>query len=138
MKVFSKTLLLLIFTLTLFGATMLIEQILQMYQDDTLHNNPQALASLETIAQENSDAAYLLATIYMEGKAGRVNLQKAYRWYLKAAKKGDGDAMLSLGWLYYKGELFGQSDQNKAKYWFAQAAQNGIDEANEMLDILGH
>jgi TPR repeat protein len=107
-----------------------------MYQDNTLNQHPQAVKSLINEADKNADAAFLLATSYKDGKIGEANLKKAYEWYIRAAKMGDADAMLMLGWLYYNGELFGSSNIKKAKYWFSKAAGKGLDEAVEMLDIL--
>jgi TPR repeat protein len=49
---------------------------------------------------------------------------------------GDADAMLMLGWLHYSGKVFGSSNLKKAKEWFSKAADKGVDEAIEMLEIL--
>ena len=136
MNFIKNSLLLFLLSLTLFAATLALEEVLAMYQDDTLRAHPEAIEQLIKKAQSNSDAAYLLATFYLEGSLGDKDLAQAYKWYLKAANEGDGDAMLSLGWLYYKGEYFGGSNPKEAKHWFYKAAQEGIEEANVMLDIL--
>ncbi len=136
MNFFKKIVFISIFAITLFSAGLILQEALKMYQDNTLHEHPEAIKSLKNAANNNSDAAFLLATSYKDGKIGKVALKEAYIWYLKAAKLGDGDAMLMLGWLYYKGELFGASDIEKAKQWFSKAADKGIDEAIEMLEIL--
>ena len=104
-----------------------------MYQNDTLRDNPSSLKFLESKAEKgNADAAFLLATAYRNGKAGTINNEKAYYWYRKSAKMGDSDAMLMLGWLYYKES----SNTKKARYWFRQAASKGVEEAVEMLELL--
>lgn len=137
MNFFKHIFTIFIFSMTLFSAGLILQEALKMYQENTLKDHPEAINSLIDAANNNnSDAAFLLATSYKDGKIGTVTLQKAYDWYLKAAKLGDGDAMLMLGWLYYKGELFGGSNINKAKQWFSKAADKGIDEAIEMLEIL--
>jgi TPR repeat protein len=137
MNFFNRIIIISIFALTLFSAGLILQEALRMYQNNTLKNHPKAIQSLIDAANNNnSDAAFLLATSYKDGKIGAVTLQKAYKWYLKAAELGDGDAMLMLGWLYYKGELFGGSNIKKAKQWFSKAADKGIDEAIEMLEIL--
>ena len=137
MNFFSRIIALSLVTFTLFAAGLLLQEALRMYQNDTLKNHPEAVKSLIKAANgDNVDAAFLLATSYKEGKIGAVALDKAYKWYLKAARLGDGDAMLMLGWLHYKGELFGKSDVKKAKEWFKKAARHGIEEAAQMLEIL--
>ena len=137
MNFFNRIVVISIFSLTLFSAGLILQEALKMYQNNTLKNHPEAVQSLIDAANNNnSDAAFLLATSYKDGKIGTATLKKAYKWYLKAAKLGDGDAMLMLGWLHYKGELFGGSNIKKAKQWFSKAADKGIDEATEMLEIL--
>jgi len=57
-------------------------------------------------------------------------------WYKVCAKNGDSDAMLMLGWLYYKDKKQSAINLKKARYWFKKAASHGVDEAVEMLEIL--
>ena len=64
-------------------------------------------------------------------------MDKSFYWYKQAAILGDPDAMLMLGWLYYKGTSKLKIDIRKAKYWFKKAALQGVDEAIEMLELLG-
>ncbi len=137
MNFFNRIIIVSIFSLTLFSAGLILQEALRMYQNNTLKDHPEAIQSLINAANSNnSDAAFLLATSYKDAKIGATSLEKAYKWYLKAAELGDGDAMLMLGWLYYKGDLFGASNVKKAKQWFSKAADQGIDEAIEMLEIL--
>ena len=136
MNFFKRTIILTTLTLSLFAATLLLQEALKMYQNNTLNKHPKAVSALIKEAQNSADAAFVLATSYKDGKIGAVNLKEAYHWYTKAAKMGDADAMLMLGWIYYSGKLFGSSDIEKAKQWFSKAANQGIDEAIEMLEIL--
>lgn len=136
MNFFKRMALLFLMSLTLFAAGLMLQQVLEMYQNDTLRDHPEAVEALKDSANDNADAAFLLATGYKEGKVGAIDLESAYRWYIKAADLGDADAMLMIGWLYYQGDLFGGSDLKKARYWFSKAADKGIDEAVEMLEIL--
>ena len=123
---------------TVLAAQLLLEEVLQMYRNDTLRNHTQAFALLQNeAASGNANAMFLLATAYRSGKAGRVDMQKAYYWYKKAALSGDSDAMLILGWLYYKQNGNVKSNTDKARYWFKEAAMLGVEEAVEMLHILG-
>jgi len=136
MNFFKKSLLILVITLSLFAASLLIQDVLKMYQDDSLKENPQIINKLKKIATHNADASFLLATIYKNGKTGTIDNRKAFVWYERAAKLGDGDAMLMLGWIYYNGEYSKAINIEKAKYWFIQASNLGIEEAIEMLNIL--
>jgi len=136
MNFFKRIAALFVVSITLLASTLVLEKILQMYQNSTLSQHPEAVKFLITQADTDADAAFLLATSYKDAKIGPANLNEAYKWYTKAAKMGDGDAMLMLGWLYYNGKLFGSSNIKKAKYWFTKAADKGVDEAIEMLEIL--
>ncbi len=121
----------------MFAAGILLQEALRMYADDTLRDHPEALAALEKEASRgNTDAAFLLATSYKDGRAGRTDLVTAVHWYLEAARRGDADAMLMLGWLHYKGGPGVPVDLAAAKKWFRAAASRGVDEAVEMLEIL--
>ncbi len=109
-----------------------------MYQKDQLRGNASALALLEKEAsQGNQNAAFLLATAYHNGKAGEVNVAKALHWYKVSAHNGDADAMLMLGWIYYKQPNNLEVNLRKARYWFKRSASRGVEEAVEMLDLLG-
>ncbi|MDF1880786.1 sel1 repeat family protein [Sulfurimonas sp. MAG313] len=122
---------------TLLFASVVLEQVLKYYQENTLMQHPEAIQSLTLRANDGSkDAAFLLATAYKEGKLGQQDVSKAMFWYKKAAKMGDEDAMLMLGWLYYKGSATLMVDEEKARYWFSKASEKGLDEALEMLDLL--
>jgi len=137
MNFFKKSLILSVLTLSLFAASFLIQNVLKMYQDNSLKDNPQIIKKLEKLAINNDvDASFLLATIYKNGKTGMVDYNQSYKWYKNAAKLGDRDAMLMLGWIYYEGKISKGVDIEKAKYWFSKAAKLGVDEAIEMLNIL--
>ncbi len=121
----------------LYGVSDLLKEALRMYQNDTLRDNPSSLSYLESQAKAGDmNAAFLLASAYYNGKAGSVDLQKAFYWYKKSADRGDSDAMLMLGWLYYKQAHNIASNTKKARYWFRLAASKGVDEAAEMLELL--
>jgi len=137
MNFFKNFLILSVLTLSLFAASFLIQNVLKMYQDNSLKDNPQIIKKLEKLAINNDvDASFLLATIYKNGKTGIVDYNQSYKWYKKAAILGDSDAMLMLGWIYYEGRISKGVDIEKAKYWFSKAARLGVDEAIEMLNIL--
>jgi len=114
-----------------------LEYALKLYKNDSLQNDKGAIKTL--VKQANTgdvDAEFLLACAYKNGKLGKVDLEKSFYWYKQAAMKGDADAMLMLGWLYYKGSKQLAINTKKAKYWFNKAALLGLDEAIEMLALM--
>lgn len=137
MTIFNRIAALLLLGVTLLASGLLLEEALKMYRDDTLRSHPEAINALKDSARQgNTDAAFLLATAYKEGKTGMKDPRSAVAWYTRAAKLGDADAMLMLGWLYYKGDAANGPDVNTAKMWFEKAAAKGVDEAVEMLEVL--
>jgi len=126
-----------IFGVIVFAAQLLLDDVLKMYQNNELKNSHEALKLLEDEAKNNNtNAAFLLATAYRNGKAGVIDINRAIYWYKISAKSGDSDAMLMLGWLYYKEPKNLNINLKKARYWFKKAASNGVDEAIEMLELL--
>jgi len=137
MKAIKYILYTVIFSAVLFAAQLLLEDVLQMYKDNELKDNNKALELLESEAKRgNINASFLLATAYRNGKAGSINIEKSIYWYKIAAKNNDADAMLMIGWLYYKNPRHLNSNLKKARYWFKMAASRGVDEAVEMLELL--
>jgi TPR repeat protein len=123
--------------LTLYAIESSLEYALKLYKNNQLKNDKVAIKTL--VKQANSgdvDAEFLLACAYKNGKLGKIDLDKSFFWYKKAALNGDADAMLMLGWFYYKGSYNIQVNIKKAKYWFNEAASKGLDEAIEMLALL--
>lgn len=134
MKAFK---ILLFTTLTLFALQNIIKEALNYYQNNNLERHPRSIKALVHEAEHgNSDAAFLLATAYKNGKIGSANLDKAYHFYTLSAKSGDADAMLMLGWLEYKGTPEFGIRLPEAKYWFKEASKLGVVEASEMLELL--
>lgn len=56
---------------------------------------------------------------------------KAYALYCEAARRGDAEAMYSLGWMYLNGRGISQ-DEDRALYLFRAAAESGHEYANRM------
>ncbi len=138
MKIFRAFLYVGVLAVALFAAEYLLKEVLLMYQNDQLRGNRSALELLEKEAlQGNQNAAFLLATAYHNGKAGEVNRAKAIHWYKVSANNGDADAMLMLGWIYYKQPDNLAVNLRKARYWFRRSAGKGVEEAVEMLELLG-
>ena len=107
------------------------------YQNGTLGEHPQMVTLLEMRAEEgNANAAFLLATAYKNGILRSDGSTEVLYWYEKAAEFGDHDAILMIGWLYYKGGEGIEVDEKKAKTWFEKAASHGVKEAQQMLQQL--
>ena len=116
----------------LFASTMLLKDVLALYIKDDLASSPEAIKLLHVKAKAGeTDAQFLLASAYKNGKLGVKDFSKALYWYKEAAKNGDSDAMLMIGWIYYKAK-----DEKRARIWFKKAASLGVDEAVEMLEML--
>ena len=60
---------------------------------------------------------------------------EAVDWYRKAAVQGYAPAQLCLGNMYHWGHGVRQDDEQAAK-WYANAYENGLEEAKEALDEL--
>ncbi len=137
MKIFKLIAYFLIVVITLVATQSALESALKRYQNNTIHQNQEAVQTLKKEA-ENGDnsAAFLLATAYKNGKMGKIDLDIALYWYHKAASRGDPDAMLMLGWLYYKGTPKLHVNTQQSRYWFEKAASKGVEEAAEMLELL--
>jgi len=137
MRVIRNILYISVFSVMLFAAQLLLDDVLKMYQNNELKRNYEALKLLENEAKNNNtNAAFLLATAYKNGKTGFVDINRAIYWYKVSAESGDADSMLMLGWLYYKESKNLSVNLKKARYWFKKAASNGVDEAIEMLELL--
>lgn len=137
MKLINRASYIIIIAMSLIALESALEYALTLYQNNTLHENAKAVETLkkEALGGDNS-AAFLLASAYKNGKIGEIDLDEAYIWYLIAANRDDPDAMLMLGWLYYKGTQKLHVNVEQAKYWFEKAAAKGVEEAVEMLELL--
>jgi len=71
---------------------------------------------------------YNLGVLYALGDGVDKNLATSRRFYTKAAKEGEIDAMFDLGLMYKKGEGV-QKNSTKARTWFTKAADGGHAEA---------
>ncbi len=127
----------LLIAITLIAVESALEYALKLYETNTLSQHPDAIETLKKEAHSGDNSiAFLLASAYKNGKLGDVNLDEAFYWYRTAAQRGDPDAMLMLGWIYYKGTATIAIDIDKAREWFRKAASKGLDEATEMLELL--
>jgi hypothetical protein len=97
----------------------------------------EALSSYEkAVLTGDSRAAYLLGEAYQLGLSGRVDIPSAVRYYRIGAEKGDMRSRSALGYIY-EGRYVGvQQDLDSARYWYAQAAEQGDAYAIDRLRAL--
>lgn len=77
--------------------------------------------------QKELAAQEALAGLYMFGSSDITkDPVEARKWYEMAAKQGSAKAYYSLG-LIYNGGLGVEKNKSKAKSWFGQACNNGVD-----------
>lgn len=74
--------------------------------------------------QGNVIAMTDLGVFYKYGKGCNVNLNKAKKWFKKAANLDNDKATYSLGYLYLKGYGGIAQDYNKAVEWFKKSEHN--------------
>ena len=88
-------------------------------------NPRKARRMLEHCSDDGSaEAASLLGKIYDEGIMGKVNYDKAFRYYLLAAERGDSGAMLMTGMFYASGTST-QKDLSAAEMWIRKGRDAG-------------
>lgn len=79
----------------------------------------------------NADAQVMVGHILMRGNNGLVDKLNAAKWFLKAAKQGHTDAMVSMGELGLDNQ--GGLTQSDARNWLEQAANKGRTDAMRAL-----
>lgn len=121
---------------TLFGAPTMGRP----YADELASNMNLELASFEEQleAAENGDAhaLNLVAMAYLNGDDARnvePNPAQAAYWFTKLAALDDSNAQFNLGLLYAKG-LGVPRDLEKAVYWMQLAADNGDEDAPDLIE----
>lgn len=80
----------------------------------------------------DTTALRVLAQCYYHGSGVEEDNNKAFKYFLRAAEKGEELAMDYLGDCYYHG-LGTRTDKTKAKEWYERAAKEGVDSAKESL-----
>lgn len=97
-------------------------------------NDEKALEYLKILAEYGyPDVQYVLGTRYRDINEGRMN-RKAVKWFTKAAKQGNVEAMWRLGECY--GGVSGvRHNERKAFLWYKKAAERGHEEAMSTLGL---
>ncbi len=104
------------------------------------YNNGGYIKSLNTFytlaKKGDAKAQYNVALIYANGKGVQRDLDKARKWYEKAAKQGNGPAQYNLAQLYHAAGETDAHGYEKARYWYEKAVEAGIMQAYNNLAAL--
>lgn len=92
-------------------------------RDTFLHKGLKRLKRL--VSKEYPAANYYLGTLYTNGKILEKNYDKAFDYYLKAAKAGDGEGMYRVAICYEMG-VGTKQDDLKAFSWFQKSSQSHV------------
>ena len=96
----------------------------------------QALILLEPLAaRNNSEAQYLLGTLYYNGTGVTTDVAKAADLFAKATQDNNVDAQLKLGIIYLEGIGLAKN-LTKSRFWLEQASVNNHPSAAAALDNL--
>ena len=80
----------------------------------------------EAVDNGNDEALYYIAECYDYGQGGvEQDFEEAFKWYMKAALRGNKDAQFSLGYMYHLGEGVEKNETESFK-WYRKAAEQGI------------
>lgn len=84
-------------------------------------------ASFVSAATERQDAAamYVLGTLFSTGTGVARDDAAALRWFIRASRLGNADAMNAVGIAYATGRGVEAPDLIKARRWFVRAANSG-------------
>lgn len=77
-----------------------------------------------------------LGVIYYNGYGVLKDSQEAVNWYTKAANQGNKYAQYNLGLLYADPPGDFRPDFEKSRHWFEQAAAQGMENAEEMIELV--
>lgn len=112
--------------------------------------NSELQAWMQSAAEGDPQAQFLLGWEYVNGKNGFCNLKAGVKWFRRAAEQGYVPAQRELGCLYYEGEGI-EKDRDAALgnakaqymvylksgatelYWLLRAAEQGLREAEGLI-----
>lgn len=106
------------------------------YKGDEIEQNPElAMKYLNLSAeQDNEFAQYTLGIIYLKGDIADKNIDKAISFFEASADQDNPFAQYQLGKIYYFGTEGIAIDKEKAAYYLTQAASQGNEYAQALLD----
>lgn len=85
---------------------------------------------------EQGDAFAMERLGYILSEADPPRAEESFEWFLKAAMEGVPTAMHMVGMYYMKG-IGTEKDETEARKWLKMAGDNGVEEAVDMLAMLG-
>lgn len=97
---------------------------------------PQSISALEKAAEDGDiEAIMFIAKAYQNGNYGvRQNMQKAYQWYLKAARQENSEAQFEVSRIMNFG--IGNNNPEEGLKWLYKSADNGYAPAQVTLGTL--
>ena len=96
-----------------------------------------APASAEDAAPLRGDASIREEALrYEHGEGVAKDVERAVSLYCEAARHGDATAQFNLGWIYASGRGVPRDDA-QAAFFFAAAAEQGVEQAHRMLRVVG-
>lgn len=102
--------------------------------EDVARDYVQARYWFERVAPHHRDARYALGTMYLEGKGGEMNAEKALKWFESASEAGHIKAQYQTGLMYQYGQGTAV-DEAKAFSWFQKASRAGLPDAQAKVGI---
>jgi hypothetical protein len=93
-----------------------------------------ALIAATPAAIDSTFMATVIASAYDQGRWATKDPGLAFRWYLKAAARGDPQSMFAVGCSYYRGEGI-DPDPSAAFHWCKLAAADGYADAKIALGV---
>ncbi len=123
----------LLLLITSFAFATDLEQALNDYEQQRYTEALQTLRGLAN--QNNSEAQYHLAFMYLNGDGVPSNDRLAVKWFEQAALAGHAGAQDTLAYMYLNGRGL-DKDPVQAYAWYSLAADNGIFLASKIVDML--
>ncbi|MBT9450667.1 sel1 repeat family protein [Akkermansia glycaniphila] len=85
--------------------TLLDLAIILLHQTQTQSDLQEAVTLLHTAAENgNANAAYVLASLYADGRGVPKNMQAAAKWFLQATNMGPEEASIAMAYIYFTGD----------------------------------
>ena len=85
---------------------------------------------------EQGDAFAMERMGYLLSESDPPRAEESFEWFLRAAMEGVPTSMHMVGYCYMKG-IGTEKDEREAGKWLKMAEDNGVEEASEMLAMLG-
>lgn len=93
--------------------------------------------ALPLAQQEDAEAQFMVGKLYEFGRGGiETNLSEAFRWYRRAAVKGNAKAQYRTGAFYHQGLGGIPVDLQKAVEWYGRGSEGGDMDAAYFLAVM--